>query len=605
MTPTRPSHISLRIGSFVVASLLWALAGIHARGQFTYTESFKNNTAPGWDTNFYNDQGVGPGIRLTSGAAPISTDPEYGNSLIDPSGAGWLRLTTNTTNQANATFFATPIPSAGNKLTISFGFNAFAGGNTPGYPSGADGITFFLYDASQAFSSGAFGGSIGYAQKTGIDGLGGAYVGVALDAFGNFSQASEGRVGGVGFAPNSVAVRGPGSGQIGYDYLAGTSGSNGTVGYDFTDTGSPTTQQAGDGVVPALPYNMAFANATSRPNQTTQYRNVQVILDENNQMAVSMQFGEDGLWYNILNVDLSSFARPDQLRFGYSAGTGSGTQVYEVGNLLSITATAGTGQFIWDNGNGNSKWGTGANDPINWAGNTNPTLKSNVIFNSSYIGVAQNVDLTGSDKVVKNLYFSGVNAYTLGTSESRKLIMDSETPGGLTTISVISDVGAPAAHTIGVDVQMNQNLQVSNNIAALFTISGNVDTRGNILETTGAGNTLFSGAISNTGSINKTGAGTTTLSGSNTYTGATTVTGGTLQITNANSLGSTAAGTTVLAGATLALAGTGTTFAAENLTLNGDGVASAGALRNTAGTNTWTGTVALATAGSNSTGVDS
>jgi len=236
-------------------------------------------------------------------------------------------------------------------------------------------------------------------------------------------------------------------------------------------------------------------------------------------MAVSMQFGEDGLWYNILNVDLSSFARPDQLRFGYSAGTGSGTQVYEVGNLLSITATAGTGQFIWDNGNGNSKWGTGANDPIDWAGNANPTLKANVIFNSSYISSTQNIDLTGSDKVVKNLYFSGANAYNLSTSESRKLIMDSETAGGLTTISVISDAGGSASHTLGVDVQMNQNLQVSNNTAAPFSISGNVDTGGNILEATGAGNTTFSGVISNTGSINKTGAGTVTLSGSNTYTG--------------------------------------------------------------------------------------
>ena len=341
----RPSNQALllrRAGLLLLVALLTLIFAPTAWAQFTYTEDFKNSTAPGWDTNFYNDQGVGPGIRLTSSAAPVSTDPEYGNSVIDPSGAGWLRLTTNTTNQANATFFATPIPSAGNKVTISFGFNAFAGGNTPGYPSGADGITFFLYDASQSFSPGAFGGSIGYAQKTGIDGLGGAYVGIALDAFGNFSNPTEGRVGGVGFAPNSVSVRGPGSGQTGYNYLAGTSGSNGTVGYDYTDTGSPTSQQAGDGVVPALPYTMAFANATARPNQTTQYRNVQVILDENNQMAVSMQFGEDGLWYNILNVDLSSFARPDQLRFGYSAGTGSGTQVYEVGNLLSITATAGT-----------------------------------------------------------------------------------------------------------------------------------------------------------------------------------------------------------------------------------------------------------------------
>jgi fibronectin-binding autotransporter adhesin len=569
------------------------------RAQFTYSEDFKNSSAPGWDGNA-STLGAGPGIRLTSGATPNANDPEFGRSTIDPSGAGWLRLTNTENNQANATFFATPIPSAGNKVTISFGFNAFAGNNYSGY--GADGLTFFLYDASASFAAGANGGSIGYAQKSGVNGLAGGYIGVALDVFGNYSNPNEGRSGGVGYAPNAVVVRGPGSGTTGYDYLAGTTGSNGTVGRNYTDTGSPTTLDAGDGVVPALPYNMAFPTTTARPNQTTQYRNVQIILDETNKMAVSMQFGEDGLWYNILNVDLSSFARPDQLRFGYSAGTGGGTMVYEVGNLLSINATAGSGQFVWDNDTANSKWGTGVNDPINWAGNTNPTLKANVIFNSTYISTAQNVDLIGSDKVVKNVYLSGPNAYTLSSTQSRKLIMDADT--GLTTISVVSDVAGNSSHTIAVDVQMNKNLQVSNNISSPFTISGGVDTGGNILETTGSGNTTFAGAITNTGSINKTGTGTTTLSGNNTYTGATTVTAGTLAITSANALGATGTGTTVVGGATLALAGTGTTFAAEALTLNGDGVGSAGALRNTAGANTYTGNVALATAGSTTIGVD-
>ena len=45
---------------------------------------------------------------------------------------------------------------------------------------------------------------------------------------------------------------------------------------------------------------------------------------------------------------------------------------------------------------------------------------------------ARGVDVTGSDKVIQNLYFSGNNAYTLSTSEARKLIFDSATVGGLT-----------------------------------------------------------------------------------------------------------------------------------------------------------------------------
>ena len=80
---------------------------------------------------------------------------------------------------------------------------------------------------------------MGYAQKdvaqgadTTHDGMGGGFVGVALDAYGNYSRQAEGREGGTAaLAPNSVSVRGPGSGQDGYNYLAGTTGSNGTLGY--------------------------------------------------------------------------------------------------------------------------------------------------------------------------------------------------------------------------------------------------------------------------------------------------------------------------------------------------------------------------------------
>ena len=580
-----------------------------ARAQFTYSESFKNSTAPGWVLNPAGNST--PGAVLTSGLAPRSGDPETG-ATIDPAGAGWLRLTNNTLNLANAVYFDTPIPSAGNSVTIAFGANMFGGNKYNN--TGADGFTFFLYDASKNFNVGAYGGSIGYAQRTdtSTNGLNGAYVGIAFDAYGNFSVSSagnsEGRYGGTtSLQPNTVVVRGPGSGLTGYNYLAGTGN------FNYTATGSPTVQDATDPAVPAVPYTMAFPNATSRPNQSTQYRNISITIDQNSQLSVNMQFGEDGLWYQLLNVDLSSFVRPEDLKLGFAAGTGSGTLVTEVGGLLTIQATAGTGNFIWDNGKGPSDsgtgtsiWGTGANDPLNWAGQTNPTLKSNVIFNSTYINSAQTISVNGSDKVITNMYFSGPNAYTLTTSEARKLIFDAATAGGLTTISLTNDVNGNSAHTIGLDVQMNQNLDINNNISPTFTITGNIDTGGNILGLKGTGTTVLSGAISGAGSLEKRDSGTTILTGGNvnTYTGNTTVFGGTLQIENANALGSTSAGTIVNASGTLALGGTGTTFAAESLTLNGDGVSNAGALRNVAGANTWTGTVALGTTGSNSIGVD-
>lgn len=575
-----------------------------ARAQFTYTEDFRTNTAAGW--NFYQGtSGTSPGPRLTSGATTTSSDPES-TTTIDASGQGWLRLATNTTNQANGVYFDTPIPSAGNKVSITFNVNMWGGNNFNG--TGADGLTFFLYDASTAFSPGAFGGSLGYAQKSGISGLSGGFVGVALDAYGNYSNPTEGRSGGVGFSPNSIVIRGPGNGGSGYDYLAGTTGSNGTQGINYTSSGSPTSADAGDSIVPTLPYTMAYASATSRPNQTTQYRKIEFTLDENSQVTVRIQFGEDGLWYTALSADLSSFVRPEQLRLGFSAGTGDGTQVYEVGGMLQITATAGSGNFIWDNDRGSSFriWGTGASDPLNWYGNTNPTLKSNVLFNSAYISEAQSIDVTGSDKVVRNLYFAGKNAYSLYTSESRKIIFDNDTVGGLTTISLTEDSAGNANHTVGLALQLNRSLDINNNLptANVFTISGDVDTNGNILTSKGVGQTVFSGAITGGGTLVKSDVGITKITGSsaNTYTGQTTVQGGILQIEKASALGSTATGTTVNSGGTLALAGSGTSFAAESLSIEGTGFENKGALRNISGANAWTGALALTS--SASVGVD-
>ncbi len=585
----------LRLSFLVKLSCAWLLLGAIARAQFTYSEDFKNSTAAGWILNPAGNST--PNVTLTSGTAVRTGDPESGT--IDPAGAGWLRLTNNTLNTHNAVYFDTPIPSAGNSVTIQFGANLWGGNNFAG--TGADGLTFFLYDASKTFQVGADGGSLGFAQKTGVNGLNGGFVAVALDAYGNFSVAAEGRVGGTAsLQPNSIAVRGPGQGTTGYNYLAGTGNR------DLTDTGSPTTLDAGDGTVPALPYTMAFATATSRPNQSTQYRNVSITINESSQLLVSMQFGEDGLWYNLLNVDLSSFVRPEQLKMGFSAGTGSGTIITEVGGLLRIEATAGSGNFVWDNrngpsdsGGGNSVWGTGASDPLNWAGQTNPTPRSNVIFNSTYVSTAQNIDVTGSDKVVTNLYFSGANGYTLGTTEARKLIFDSVTAGGLTAINLTNDAGGNTSHTLNLAVQMNRNLDINNNInptAGTFTVSGNIDNGGNSLALKGTGNTTLSGVISGTGNLLKADSGTTTLSGANTYSGGTTVSGGTLRLENASALGATSGAATVADGATLALASGGsTTFGANALTLNGAGVDSLGALRNVAGNNTWTGTVALAT----------
>lgn len=121
-----------------------------------------------------------------------------------------LQLTNNDNNESTAVHLQRMFPGAGNKIAVEFDHYSY--GNT----SGADGVGVILSDASLTPVAGAFGGSLGYAQKTGIPGFIGGWLGVGIDEYGNFTNPTEGRVDGPGSKPGSVAVRGSGSGQAGY-----------------------------------------------------------------------------------------------------------------------------------------------------------------------------------------------------------------------------------------------------------------------------------------------------------------------------------------------------------------------------------------------------
>lgn len=105
----------------------------------------------------------------------------------------------------------------------------------------------------------------------------------------------------------------------------------------------------------------------------------------------------------------------------------------------------------------------------------------------------------------------------------------------------------------------------------------------------------FSGAINGAIALVKTGTEVLTISGTSAYTGATQVQQGTLRVVNNSSLGATSA-VTVSSGATLMVSGGFTTD--RNITLNGTGVGSNGALVNETGTNTLSGAITLASASS-------
>jgi hypothetical protein len=173
-----------------------------AYAQFPYTESFKRSTAPG----------------ITFGGSPVSAfltadaiaAAAHGMSVADPDGSGYLRLTDMSTNQTGYVINSTRFPSR-NGIHVEFEYYTYGGANIP---FNADGITLFLFDAdAPAFNIGAFGGSLGYAQKHDppnnvfdLPGISRGFLGIGLDEFGNFANSLEGRQGGSSAPPVSTSA---------------------------------------------------------------------------------------------------------------------------------------------------------------------------------------------------------------------------------------------------------------------------------------------------------------------------------------------------------------------------------------------------------------
>jgi uncharacterized repeat protein (TIGR01451 family) len=247
----------------------------------------------------------------------------------DPVGNGTLRLTPSKQNQAAFVLFNNPpsrgnpqggIPSA-NGLVITFDFFSYNG-------SGADGISFFLINAATGRAvdpvAGAFGGSLGYANRTSpnnLSGVVGGYVGVGFDEFGNYSNGNEGRLGGSpnptqpdGRVPDAVAVRG--SEASGYRYVSGT-------------TTLPPTQSIDQ---PA---------ATNRLAPGVQ-RTARITLTPDNQISVDVDFRDGAGFVNLvspisLNPVNGQGTLPPSLNFGFAGSTGTTTNIHEIQNIRITT----------------------------------------------------------------------------------------------------------------------------------------------------------------------------------------------------------------------------------------------------------------------------
>lgn len=258
-------------------------------------------------------QGIGIPPCRTDTTSPTPT------FIPDPAGSGTLRLTPSKQNQAA---FVLVRPNGGissaDGLVITFDFFTYNG-------SGADGISFFLIDATaNPVNAGAFGGSLGYANRTSpntLPGVVGGYVGVGFDEFGNYSNGNEGRNGGSpnpsqpdGRVPDAVAVRG--SQASGYRYISGTS----TL---------PPAQ------------SIDRTNATNRLTPGVQ-RTARITLTPDNQISVDVDFKDGAGFVNqvsrlSLNQINGQGSLPPSLNFGFAGSTGTSTNIHEIQNIRITT----------------------------------------------------------------------------------------------------------------------------------------------------------------------------------------------------------------------------------------------------------------------------
>ncbi|MCH8554983.1 MAG: hypothetical protein LAT76_07480 [Schleiferiaceae bacterium] len=281
--------------------------------QLPFAESFKGAAAPG--VIFGGDKGA----FLTAATG------------IDPLGDGFLRLTDNTANQTGFVYNdAIFLPNAGLKMEFEF---YHYGGN------GADGTVFFLFDGSvtnESFQIGAFGGSLGYAQRfTNTPGVSKGYLGIGIDEFGNFSAPTEGRQGGPDRKLQSITLRGAGNGT-GPGVPAGSN-------YPYLTH----TQVQGDASNPFNfsldPQRGATGGRITNPNLPG-YRKISIRLkprfDSNNAPLPGYLIDVDiitGGATPVLNEVIKDFVYttpfPNTLRFGFAASTGGSNNFHEIRNL--------------------------------------------------------------------------------------------------------------------------------------------------------------------------------------------------------------------------------------------------------------------------------
>lgn len=302
-----------------IASLALSLVTTILSGQFTITNPLTTRDMAG--------------IRLGDNAYLTAANG------VDPNGAGWLRLTEAKTNQKGYMYVTQGFPTT---LGVIADFEYKDWRNINDGYFGADGFSVYLFDATVTdanFKLGGYGGSLGYATYStpaGTTGLSGGYLGIGLDAYGNYANNGENRNGSApantltsGTLPNAVVLRGPTGGTYTSSnvYLASTplGDRSGTV---------ENIRQRNE-----IDYNTITA---TRPADNVFYRRVQVVITRPaTDYVVTIRWRKENQtdFTDVLSYTLSSttYPIPANLKLGFAASTGGGFNFQEIRNIILTT----------------------------------------------------------------------------------------------------------------------------------------------------------------------------------------------------------------------------------------------------------------------------
>ncbi|MEV5198796.1 hypothetical protein [Streptomyces sp. NPDC053720] len=290
----------------------------------------------------------GPGTHPLTGCPAGATGPVPPNNAAPH---GYLRLTDASNDQSAAVLYNHALP-ANQGLVTTFEQWQYGGNTNPP----ADGISFFLIDGAASLTSpGAFGGSLGYAQKlpdddpaaTFLPGVNRGYLGVGLDVLGNYFGDWEHRgngcanrsPAGTSFripAPgaNMVTLRGPGDGTEGYCFLDATTS-------NFSTTGPWPSTLPGQlqGPTTSVPPTSTPQEAEALLEPSRRTVTVEVSPSPNPVVTVSIDFHDGNGTQQVLSTPAPQPV-PSTYKFGFAASTGLFTDVHLIRNLSVHPAAA-------------------------------------------------------------------------------------------------------------------------------------------------------------------------------------------------------------------------------------------------------------------------